>query len=180
MAVVPDALVCSCCPLSLPPLPLSLSFPLPLSPCLSLPVSPSLSISPSLSPPLVFSSSLPLDLSLSLPFLSLPHCFSLSPLSVSLPPSYYLDRSLSPLPSPLPLLRLSPYPYLSPSLSQPALMRSREASCSSGSGSGPGLWPLHHLGHGGKECADLMTRSEERRVGKECLRLCRSRWSPYH
>ena len=25
-----------------------------------------------------------------------------------------------------------------------------------------------------------MTRSEERRVGKECLRLCRSRWSPYH
>ena len=26
--------------------------------------------------------------------------------------------------------------------------------------------------------ADL--RSEERRVGKECLRLCRSRWSPYH
>ena len=25
-----------------------------------------------------------------------------------------------------------------------------------------------------------MMRSEERRVGKECLRLCRSRWSPYH
>ena len=25
-----------------------------------------------------------------------------------------------------------------------------------------------------------MQRSEERRVGKECLRLCRSRWSPYH
>ena len=23
-------------------------------------------------------------------------------------------------------------------------------------------------------------RSEERRVGKECLSLCRSRWSPYH
>ena len=23
-------------------------------------------------------------------------------------------------------------------------------------------------------------RSEERRVGKECDRLCRSRWSPYH
>ena len=23
-------------------------------------------------------------------------------------------------------------------------------------------------------------RSEERRVGKECFRLCRSRWSPYH
>ena len=26
----------------------------------------------------------------------------------------------------------------------------------------------------------LPLRSEERRVGKECLRLCRSRWSPYH
>ena len=23
-------------------------------------------------------------------------------------------------------------------------------------------------------------RSEERRVGKECRALCRSRWSPYH
>src|SRR3546814_5324169 len=28
------------------------------------------------------------------------------------------------------------------------------------------------LGHG--------TRSEERRVGKECVSTCRSRWSPYH
>ena len=27
---------------------------------------------------------------------------------------------------------------------------------------------------------DILLRSEERRVGKECLRLCRSRWSPYH
>ena len=24
------------------------------------------------------------------------------------------------------------------------------------------------------------TRSEERRVGKECIGRCRSRWSPYH
>ena len=35
------------------------------------------------------------------------------------------------------------------------------------------------------QCSKLETlgsslRSEERRVGKECLRLCRSRWSPYH
>src|SRR3546814_4520725 len=29
--------------------------------------------------------------------------------------------------------------------------------------------PLHHL-----------RRSEERRVGKECVSTCRSRWSPYH
>ena len=26
----------------------------------------------------------------------------------------------------------------------------------------------------------LLPRSEERRVGKECLTQCRSRWSPYH
>ena len=26
----------------------------------------------------------------------------------------------------------------------------------------------------------IVMRSEERRVGKECERLCRSRWSPYH
>ena len=26
----------------------------------------------------------------------------------------------------------------------------------------------------------LEFRSEERRVGKECVFLCRSRWSPYH
>src|SRR3546814_13921851 len=25
-----------------------------------------------------------------------------------------------------------------------------------------------------------MLRSEERRVGKECVSTCRSRWSPYH
>src|SRR3546814_19641884 len=25
-----------------------------------------------------------------------------------------------------------------------------------------------------------MARSEERRVGKECVSTCRSRWSPYH
>jgi hypothetical protein len=28
--------------------------------------------------------------------------------------------------------------------------------------------------------AQGMKRSEERRVGKECLLGCRSRWSPYH
>src|SRR3546814_17782327 len=26
----------------------------------------------------------------------------------------------------------------------------------------------------------VLGRSEERRVGKECVRTCRSRWSPYH
>src|SRR3546814_9110384 len=27
---------------------------------------------------------------------------------------------------------------------------------------------------------DTVGRSEERRVGKECVSTCRSRWSPYH
>src|SRR3546814_7311578 len=27
---------------------------------------------------------------------------------------------------------------------------------------------------------DIERRSEERRVGKECVSTCRSRWSPYH
>src|SRR3546814_15282716 len=28
--------------------------------------------------------------------------------------------------------------------------------------------------------ASVLVRSEERRVGKECVSTCRSRWSPYH
>ena len=34
---------------------------------------------------------------------------------------------------------------------------------------------------GGQALAEHVdVRSEERRVGKECRALCRSRWSPYH
>ena len=29
-------------------------------------------------------------------------------------------------------------------------------------------------------CSMIYSRSEERRVGKECASMCRSRWSPYH
>jgi hypothetical protein len=35
-------------------------------------------------------------------------------------------------------------------------------------------------GEAGYALAETLRRSEERRVGKECRRLCRSRWSPYH
>src|SRR3546814_10264818 len=34
--------------------------------------------------------------------------------------------------------------------------------------------------HGQAEGIDQAVRSEERRVGKECVSTCRSRWSPYH
>src|SRR3546814_17133769 len=33
---------------------------------------------------------------------------------------------------------------------------------------------------GEKDAADALLRSEERRVGKECVSTCSSRWSPYH
>src|SRR3546814_9036405 len=31
-----------------------------------------------------------------------------------------------------------------------------------------------------RDGTDVERRSEERRVGKECVSTCRSRWSPYH
>src|SRR3546814_3057646 len=31
-----------------------------------------------------------------------------------------------------------------------------------------------------RELIDYCKRSDERRVGKECVSTCRSRWSPYH
>src|SRR3546814_15510634 len=38
------------------------------------------------------------------------------------------------------------------------------------------LWPAL-----GRRCPRAVAaRSEERRVGKECVSTCRSRWSPYH
>ena len=40
-------------------------------------------------------------------------------------------------------------------------------------------WPVHQ-NFGVDKFIYIEFRSEERRVGKECLRLCRSRWSPYH
>src|SRR3546814_1161216 len=44
----------------------------------------------------------------------------------------------------------------------------------------------HHFSFGGYRdparvgVGPLVVRSEERRVGKECVSTCRSRWSPYH
>src|SRR3546814_18548234 len=52
------------------------------------------------------------------------------------------------------------------------------------------FYPAHHItmGEGGAVFTDKprlkrvieSMRSEERRVGKECVSTCRSRWSPYH
>src|SRR3546814_5503026 len=41
----------------------------------------------------------------------------------------------------------------------------------------------HRLAHSGTAVDGITARhdrSEERRVGKECVSTCRSRWSPYH
>src|SRR3546814_16678722 len=41
---------------------------------------------------------------------------------------------------------------------------------------------LHHhrIAYVGCDADCMSGRSEERRVGKECVSTCRSRWSPYH
>src|SRR3546814_4951455 len=50
----------------------------------------------------------------------------------------------------------------------------------------PGLWAARGTHAGGRTRHPqhphlaLFQRSEERRVGKECVSTCRSRWSPYH
>src|SRR3546814_9917112 len=48
---------------------------------------------------------------------------------------------------------------------------------------GPETWDYLaalNTGHPGSVTTTHANRSEERRVGKECVSTCRSRWSPYH
>src|SRR3546814_17974520 len=55
-------------------------------------------------------------------------------------------------------------------------------------GGAAGLFAGDHFAQLGEGCRRfdrarldrMMQRSEERRVGKECVSTCRSRWSPYH
>ena len=42
------------------------------------------------------------------------------------------------------------------------------------------IWSQGHWEWNGRRHVWAPGRSEERRVGKECDRVCRSRWSPYH
>ena len=76
------------------------------------------------------------------------------------------------------------------------LLLGHQAGTAAGTDAGPGAEPCATLVQGkffgyfsaaavfpanASRCSwTLRNRSEERRVGKECLRLCRSRWSPYH
>ena len=43
-----------------------------------------------------------------------------------------------------------------------------------------GRWGTFSHGTNGTVVSKGRMRSEERRVGKECIAVCRSRWSPYH
>src|SRR3546814_12687434 len=57
--------------------------------------------------------------------------------------------------------------------------------CYTGVASAPGhdtaVWLEQVLTHPSAHRSPAMVvRSEERRVGKECVSTCRSRWSPYH
>src|SRR3546814_7080940 len=58
----------------------------------------------------------------------------------------------------------------------------RAATCSRHSGSGAGGATAMRRQDGILPLAqgERKGRSEERRVGKECVSTCRSRWSPYH
>src|SRR3546814_15258113 len=49
-----------------------------------------------------------------------------------------------------------------------------------GSGQGFGLLADDGADLGTAGQPEALSRSEERRVGKECVSTCRSRWSPYH
>src|SRR3546814_18583329 len=54
----------------------------------------------------------------------------------------------------------------------------------SGGGGGRGMRVVRTEAHLGNSIVmtkqEAKARSEERRVGKECVSTCRSRWSPYH
>src|SRR3546814_1070829 len=43
-----------------------------------------------------------------------------------------------------------------------------------------GAWPRRRTKSATGPNTTTSSRSEERRVGKECVSTCRSRWSPYH
>src|SRR3546814_3319306 len=42
------------------------------------------------------------------------------------------------------------------------------------------IGPTRDVFDGVEDVVEPRLRSEERRVGKECVSTCRSRWSPYH
>src|SRR3546814_1681351 len=64
-----------------------------------------------------------------------------------------------------------------PPSGNPPMQLSATRAIVTGGVSGLGLAVARHLVANGGKVA--LFRSEERRVGKECVSTCRSRWSPY-
>ena len=60
-------------------------------------------------------------------------------------------------------------------------LQNQKVLCNGKGGTGPN-WSLRKLITHLEDSLRLLriSRSEERRVGKECIAVCRSRWSPYH
>src|SRR3546814_1578924 len=56
--------------------------------------------------------------------------------------------------------------------SAPHRVEAKEADC--------GCAGIYNAPFALESYATVFERSEERRVGKECVSTCRSRWSPYH
>ena len=112
------------------------------------------------------------------------HTFSLSSFSSGGLPSPAVPRGSSLLGGSGPLSSLPPslgppQPLLSPRGEAPKAGSSQRQSRTE-------RLTLEVVSHHQHHCCTVSSlrvlggRSEERRVGKECLRLCRSRWSPYH
>jgi molecular chaperone DnaK len=61
-----------------------------------------------------------------------------------------------------------------------AIMESGDAKVITNQEGGRTTPSIVAISESGERLVGQIARSEERRVGKECRRLCRSRWSPYH
>src|SRR3546814_12425952 len=60
----------------------------------------------------------------------------------------------------------------------PKQLNRRQIEALAGAGAFDGVEPERPRAYAGAEA--LLARSDERRVGKECVSTCRSRWSRYH
>src|SRR3546814_7920721 len=91
----------------------------------------------------------------------------ISPCELRLKPRVVLDHEQSTLFGPRPTHRQPAFP-----ISNAPIPFAPASACGKRSAK---LLPFP-----GSLVTSIVPRSEERRVGKECVSTCRSRWSPYH
>src|SRR3546814_19084147 len=73
-------------------------------------------------------------------------------------------------------LRMADMPHLNGGFRQNRLVHTSHYSLTKGLGVGRRAWAPNYHCH----LVSPAERSEERRVGKECVSTCSSRWSPFH